>query len=48
MFCEEEAGFRKTYGTTDHIFNLKCLIDFYLFRGKKLFFALSLTIKKSL
>ena len=37
--CEEQAGFRKNYGTTDHIFNLKCLIDLYLFRGKKLFCA---------
>jgi hypothetical protein len=27
--CEEQAGFRKHYSTTDHIFNLKCLIDLY-------------------
>ena len=39
LLCEEQAGFRKNYGTTDHIFNLKCLIDLYLFRGKKLFCA---------
>ena len=37
--CEEQAGFRKNYSTTDHIFNLKCLIDLYLFRGKKLYCA---------
>ena len=35
LFCEEQAGFRKKYGTTDHILNLKCIIDLYLFRGKK-------------
>lgn len=26
MFNEEQAGFRKNYSTSDHIFNLKCLI----------------------
>ena len=39
VLAEEQAGFRKNYGTTDHIFNLKCLIDLYLFRGRKLFCA---------
>ena len=39
MLCEEQAGFRKKYGTTDHIFNLKCIIDLYVFRGKKLYCA---------
>jgi hypothetical protein len=39
LLCEEQAGFRKRYGTTDHIFNLKCLIDLYLFRRKKLYCA---------
>lgn len=39
ILCEEQAGFRKNYSTTDHIFNLKCLIDLYLFRGKKLYCA---------
>ena len=34
LLCEEQAGFRKGYGTVDHIFNLKCLIDMYLFRRK--------------
>ena len=39
LLCEELAGFRKIYSTTDHIFNLKCLIDLYHFRGKKLYCA---------
>ena len=39
LLCEEQAGFRKKYGTTDHIFNLKCIIDLYLFRGRNLFCA---------
>ena len=39
VLAEEQAGFCKGYGTTDHIFNLKCLIDLYLFRGRKLFCA---------
>ena len=47
LLCEEQAGFRKKYGTTDHIFNLKCIIDLYLFRGKKLFCAF-IDYKKSL
>ena len=36
---EEQAGFRKHYGTCDHIFNLKCLIDLYLCKKKKLYCA---------
>ena len=39
ILAEEQAGFRKGYSTTDHIFNLKCLIDLYLSRGKKLYCA---------
>ena len=39
LLCEEQAGFHKKYGTTDHIFSLKCLTDLYLFRGNKLFCA---------
>ena len=33
---KEQAGFRKKYGTCDHIFNLKCLIDMYLYKKRKL------------
>ena len=39
VLCEEQAGFRKKYGTYDHIFNLKCLIDLYLHRNKSLYCA---------
>jgi hypothetical protein len=37
ILCEEQAGFRKNYSTTDHIFSLKMLIDLYLSKGKKLY-----------
>ena len=36
VLCEEQAGFRKGYSTTDHIFILKCLVDLYLHRYKHL------------
>ena len=36
---EEQAGFRKKYGTNDHIFNLNCLVDLFLFKKKNLFCA---------
>ena len=39
ILCEEQAGFRKGYGTVDHIFNLKCLVDLYVARGQKLYCA---------
>jgi hypothetical protein len=39
ILCEEQAGFRKHYSTTDHMFNLKCLIDMYLRCNKTLFCA---------
>jgi hypothetical protein len=39
ILCEEQAGFRKHYSTTDHIFNLKCLIDMYLRCNKTLLCA---------
>ena len=33
----EQAGFRSGYSTVDHIFVLNSLIDFYLFRKKRLY-----------
>ena len=33
----EQAGFRSGYSTVDHIFVLNYLIDFYLFRAKRLY-----------
>ena len=46
LFCnaydvikENQAGFRKEYSTTHHIFTLKCLIDLCLSRKEKLYCA---------
>jgi hypothetical protein len=39
VLCEEQADFRNNYGTYDHIFNLKCLVDLYLHRNKPLYCA---------
>ena len=47
LLCEEQAGFRKNYGTTDHIISLKCLTGLYLFRMKNFSVPL-LTTKKPL
>ena len=34
---EEQTGFRMTYGINDHLFNLKGLVDLFLFKKKKIF-----------
>ena len=39
VLAEEQAGFRKGFSATDHIYSLKCLIDLYFFRSKKLLCA---------
>ena len=39
LLCEEQAGFLKHHSTIDHVFSLKCLIDLYLAKNKKLFCA---------
>ncbi len=36
---ENQAGFRKSYSTTDHIFLVKSLIDLFKFQKKRLFCA---------
>ena len=37
LLNEEQAGFRKKYGTIDYVFSLKLLIDFYLKSKKNTF-----------
>ena len=32
LLIEEQAGFREHYSTADHIFSLKMIIDFYLYK----------------
>jgi hypothetical protein len=34
-----QAGFRKGHGTTDHIFTLKCLMDMFLSKNKRMYCA---------
>ena len=34
---ENQAGFRKEYGTVDHIFVFKCIIDLFCAKKRKLF-----------
>ena len=36
---EEQAGFRSGYSTTDHVFVLKSIIDFYVQKKKRLYCA---------
>jgi hypothetical protein len=39
LLGEEQAGFRQGYSTIDHTFTLKCIIDLYLRRRKRLYCA---------
>lgn len=39
IVCENQAGFRRGYSTTDHIFLLEQIINMYCFKKKKLFCA---------
>jgi exonuclease III len=39
LLSENQAGFRKSYSTLDHIFLLKCIIDLCKFKKQKLFCA---------
>lgn len=36
---KEQAGFRAGYSTLDHAFTLKCLVDLFLSKGKRLYVA---------
>ena len=46
ILAEEQAEFRKGYSTTYQFFNMKCLIDLYVFRGEN-YLAHLLIIKKA-
>ena len=39
LLSEAQAGFHKGYSTSDHIFTLKSLIDIYLHKNKRLYYA---------
>jgi hypothetical protein len=34
---ENQAGFRRMYSTNDHIFLLKCIVDLFLWKKRKLY-----------
>ena len=40
LLIEEQVGFRKHYSTIDHIFSLNMLVDFHLYKKKRLYRAL--------
>ena len=37
LIGKEQAGFRASYSTTDHVFVLKCIIDIYLQQNRRLY-----------
>ncbi len=39
ILSENQAGFRKYYSTTDHLFVLKCIIELCIWKRKKLYCA---------
>ena len=39
MIGEEQAGFRESYSTVDHIFVLHSIVDFYLSQRKRIYCA---------
>ena len=43
---ENQTGFRKTYSTVDNVFIMKCLIDMFFSKKKKLFCALLITRRR--
>ena len=45
LLIEEQAGFRKHYSTADHIFSLKMLIDYYLYKRSSYIVHLLITVK---
>lgn len=48
LLNENQAGFRKQYSTTDHIFTLHCIIDLLRFQKKKIIVHLSIFLKLSI
>ena len=39
ILCEEQAGFRQNYSTSDHLFSLNFIVSLYISKGKKLYGA---------
>jgi hypothetical protein len=47
LICENQAGFRKRYGCSDHIFTLHCLIEHRLCKPRQKLYALFIDLKSA-
>ena len=45
MLNENQAGFKKSYSTTDHVFSLYALIEIMKFEEKKMFAHSSISLR---